>query len=560
MDFNWSEPTTIDEHSVSADNLDRAKYAKYLTSLIKAKGGTSKDNLSNYVLNLDAEWGAGKTYFLKRWSDDLKGNHPVVYIDAWSIDYLDSPLMTVLSEIIEQLKQQTDKIDSDETTKKLNEVIKAAAPRIGSALMKRYLGFDFNIFDSSDTEDGLASGTNNDVDFSKAGEKVLEVFCKEVTDSKKSVKTLKSAIQQWVEYVVNNPVKEMRTITNSFPAFIFIDELDRCKPTYAVEMLEAIKHVFDIPGLVFIVATNTKQLSHTVKSVYGVDFNAEEYLSRFFDNKYYLRVNVTEDLLLNNFSTKSITATILQESGVILFPFIKFEKSAFLKLCTEIFNTLKVAPRQAIKILNRVELIISVVKKNTTIDLPLLVTLVALMEKNHEQYEALVDWIKTETSLIQMPEMNAKCQEAVSCLYKPVVEVEIDPKAGRSLYPRVGSAQIDYESSNNHIMFGSAGDKELVVRKEINLSNYIELVLESAAKSDDELSKKVFRAKEELANKVESAHNRFIQNSSNISSGERNTLINEINKARLNAMFYIFRNTMDLEYYQELVEMSANLD
>ncbi|MEI8616851.1 hypothetical protein P4S63_03305 [Pseudoalteromonas sp. B193] len=52
---------------------------------------------------------------MKRWSEDLKGNHPVVYIDAWAIDYLESPLMTVLSEIIEQLKQLTNKIDPDET-------------------------------------------------------------------------------------------------------------------------------------------------------------------------------------------------------------------------------------------------------------------------------------------------------------------------------------------------------------------------------------------------------------------------------------------------------------
>lgn len=287
MEFDWSLPN--EEPQLSADNLNRAKYASYLTSFIKAKGGTEKNKLSNYVINLDAEWGAGKTYFLKRWSEDLKRHHPVVFIDAWAIDYLESPLMTVLSEIIEQLKLQTDKIDPAETQKKFNEVVKAAAPRIGSALMKRYLGFDFNIFDSSESEDEALSRTDKDIDFSKAGEKVLEVFCKEVTDSKESIKTLKLAIQNWVEYVVEQPVRGMKTISNSYPAFIFIDELDRCKPTYAVEMLEAIKHVFDIPGLAFIVATNTSQLAHTVKAVYGSEFSAEEYLSRFFDNRYYLK-------------------------------------------------------------------------------------------------------------------------------------------------------------------------------------------------------------------------------------------------------------------------------
>jgi len=556
MDFNWNEPKTIDDQEFSSDNLDRAKYATYLTSLIKAKGGTEKNNLSNYVLNLDAEWGAGKTYFLKRWSEDLKESHPVVYIDAWAIDYLEAPLMTVLSEIIEQLKLQTDKIDPDETQRKLNGVIKAAAPRIGSALMKRYLGFDFNIFDSAEPEDVTSSGSDKEVDFSKAGEKVLEVFCKEVTDSKESVKTLKLAIQSWVEYVVGHPVNNMNTIKNSYPAFIFIDELDRCKPTYAVEMLEAIKHVFDIPGLVFIVATNTKQLSHTVKSVYGVDFNAEEYLSRFFDNKYYLRVNVTEDLLLNHFSTKSITSELLQKKGIILFPFIKFEKSAFLKLCADIFNTLKVAPRQAIKILNRIELIISVVNENTTIDLPLLITLVTLMEKNHEQYESFIDLIKRQTYLIPSSEMNEICKRLIVGLSEPIVDIKIEPSEGRLLYPRVGQAKVEYEDSNS--LFDSA--RTLVVKNELSLTAYIELFLKSIAKSQEELSDKVHKVKEVLVKKVEHAHSIPIQNNSNTSNEQRKSLNSEIDKTRLNLMFYVFRNTLDLQFYQELVEMSANLD
>ncbi|MCK8129925.1 KAP family NTPase [Pseudoalteromonas sp. 2CM39R] len=553
MDFNWNEPKPIDDKVFSPDNLGRAKYATYLTSLIKAKGGTDKNNLSNYVLNLDAEWGAGKTYFLKRWSEDLKGNHPVVYIDAWAIDYLESPLMTVLSEIIEQLKTQTDKIDPDETQRKLNGVIKAAAPRIGSALMKRYLGFDFNIFDSTETNEGQLTGSGKEVDFSKAGEKVLEVFCKEVTDSKESVKTLKLAIQSWVEYVVEHPVNNMNTIKNSYPAFIFIDELDRCKPTYAVEMLEAIKHVFDIPGLVFIVATNTQQLSHTVKSVYGSGFNAEEYLSRFFDNKYYLRANVTEDLLLNNFLSKSLTPELVQERGVILFPYINFELPAFFKLCADIFNSLRIAPRQAIKVLNRIELILSIVNRDTTLDIPFLVVLVALMEKNHSQYEQFIEWVNSNSSLIPVNEMSGAVQAVVSEFNKVKVEVRIESGKDRLLYPRVGNTQVEYESSNsiNNV-------NNVMVKEELSLNSYLEIYLGSIAKSKEEFSTKFSSIKNDLEAQVEHAHER-------LSRGDptkelRKQLTNQVNTKRLNLMFYVFRNTLDLKFYQELVEMSANLD
>ncbi|MEI8642757.1 P-loop NTPase fold protein [Pseudoalteromonas sp. Hal040] len=387
MDFNWNEPKTIDDKEFSADNLGRAKYATYLTSLIKAKGGTNKEHLSNYVLNLDAEWGAGKTYFLKRWSNDLKGNHPVVYIDAWSIDYLDSPLMTVLSEIIEQLKKQTDKIDSAETAIKLKEVIKAASPRIGSALMKRYLGFDLNIFDSSESDGVITPATVRDIDFSRAGEKVFEVFCKEVIDSKRSVKTLKSAIQSWVEYVVEHPVKNMNSITKSFPAVIFIDELDRCKPTYAVEMLEAIKHVFDIPGLTFVVATNTSQLAHTVRAVYGFEFNAEEYLSRFFNNRYYLRTQLSRELIENHCNTKLINDEWLKSRQVILFPFFIFEGTDFLDFTVEIFEAVQLTPRQAIKVFERIQSAFLNLDKNSCINAAVMILLFALQEKSLKLFE-----------------------------------------------------------------------------------------------------------------------------------------------------------------------------
>lgn len=552
MKFDWSKCRVIDDQEFSSDNLDRAKYATYLTSLIKAKGGTEKNNLSNYVLNLDAEWGAGKTYFLKRWSEDLKGSHPVVYIDAWAIDYLEAPLMTVLSEIIEQLKLQTDKIDPDETQRKLNGVIKAAAPRIGSALMKRYLGFDFNIFDSAEPEDVTSSGSGKEVDFSKAGEKVLEVFCKEVTDSKESVKTLKLAIQSWVEYVVSHPVNNMNTIKNSYPAFIFIDELDRCKPTYAVEMLEAIKHVFDIPGLVFIVATNTQQLIHTVKSVYGSGFNAEEYLSRFFDNKYYLRANVTEELLRNNFLSKSLTPELVQERGVILFPYINFELPTFFKLCADIFNSLGIAPRQAIKILDRIELILSNLNARTSIDIPLLVTLVALMEKNHTQYDDFIEWIKSHKHFNDLNKHNKKIEQLVLVLYNIKVELEIESSRDRALYPWVGTTQLEFESSNARGNFN-----QLVVREELNLVKYLEKLLNSIPSMNENLGEKKFASSEVLENKILDAHEKLRGNGS---THLREQYAKEVKDARLNLLFYVFKNNLDLSIYQELVEMSSNLD
>jgi hypothetical protein len=538
MDFNWNEPKTIDEQEFSTDNLDRAKYATYLTSLIKAKGGTEKNNLSNYVLNLDAEWGAGKTYFLKRWSEDLKGNHPVVYIDAWAIDYLEAPLMTVLSEIIEQLKLQTDKLDPDETQRKLNGVIKAAAPRIGSALMKRYLGFDFNIFDSAEPEDGTFSGSGKEVDFSKAGEKVLEVFCKEVTDSKESVKTLKLAIQSWVEYVVEHPVNNMNTIKNSYPAFIFIDELDRCKPTYAVEMLEAIKHVFDIPGLAFVVATNTTQLSHTVKAVYGSEFNAEVYLSRFFDNKYYMRSRVSEGLLLSYYSQNVFDLDNLVGKGVVLFPFFNFNTGVFLKLCSDVFNELNIPPRQSIKIIHRLELVISTMRGDITLDLPLLLCLITSMEMGQSDLESLLFQLKTAQGT-----SNSKIYSALA---KVNFNIDINIGEARGIFNHIPNNSLEYENSNGSLIGGGTS-----VSTQLSLADYLFKYKREAIKNNYQ-NNEIYN---EIAKVIEETQANFT-----INSHERSRLIPILNKKRLELLFSIFNNDSNFDFYQELVEMSANLE
>jgi hypothetical protein len=73
---------------------------------------------------------------------------------------------------------------------------------------------------------------------------------------------------------------------HSLPLFVLVDELDRCRPNYAVAMLERIKHLFEIDDVVFILATDTSQLQHSVKALYGAEFESARYLLRFFDQTY----------------------------------------------------------------------------------------------------------------------------------------------------------------------------------------------------------------------------------------------------------------------------------
>ena len=96
--------------------------------------------------------------------------------------------------------------------------------------------------------------------------------------------------------------------TNGKPLVVAIDELDRCRPTYAIELIETAKHIFLVENVVFILAVNSTALAHSVKSLYGAEFDAERYFRRFFDLQFRLPVQDRD-----SFAKELLRSTRLQE-------------------------------------------------------------------------------------------------------------------------------------------------------------------------------------------------------------------------------------------------------
>ena len=84
-------------------------------------------------------------------------------------------------------------------------------------------------------------------------------------------------------HIVIEEFLESLLAENGDRLIIFIDELDRCKPTYAIQLLERIKHYFSNDRITFVFSVNIDELQHTIRSCYGEGFNACRYLDRFFD-------------------------------------------------------------------------------------------------------------------------------------------------------------------------------------------------------------------------------------------------------------------------------------
>lgn len=274
----WDGPGAIEGvvEELAGDRLARSRYAEFLTKYLVAEG-----KQRNYVLNLNAEWGAGKTWFIKRWYMELKQHYPTVYIDAWQQDFSEDPLLTVISSIIDQLKEVAGKEN-----------------KIPEGMRQRLLGL-FKVGGKLALKAAIKKAGLEEDDFSLEGEdanQLVDALCSNQKERYESIQHLKQEIRKWVEGSVGLSDGGL-----DYPAFILIDELDRCRPSYAVEMLETIKHIFDIKGVVFVLATDTEQLQHAIKVIYGSGFDAQNYLGRFFQRRFTLSSLSKREFIINRF-------------------------------------------------------------------------------------------------------------------------------------------------------------------------------------------------------------------------------------------------------------------
>ena len=96
-----------------------------------------------------------------------------------------------------------------------------------------------------------------------------------------------------------------------------IDELDRCRPSYATELLEIAKHLFSVDRIVFVLAINRSELAHSVKALYGSKFDAKGYLGRFFDLDYLLPAPDRQQFVLQVMSDSGLGALFQKESHLL---------------------------------------------------------------------------------------------------------------------------------------------------------------------------------------------------------------------------------------------------
>jgi KAP family P-loop domain len=116
----------------------------------------------------------------------------------------------------------------------------------------------------------------------KADEYVKALLSRQA-EERKDIEEFRIALSELASTLVPDLGKPEEEQSNTAQLIFIVDELDRCKPNFALELLEKVKHVFSVSGVHFILATHLTQLENSVRYSYGTDIDARSYLQKFYN-------------------------------------------------------------------------------------------------------------------------------------------------------------------------------------------------------------------------------------------------------------------------------------
>ena len=235
-----------------------------------------------YTFVIDAPWGSGKSFFVKQVARALQMTNPAlsqdsakpsttfgnideelhkkpylpIYFNAWEDDHFDNPILPILASIASTTGEESVK-GGEDFRKGIIGAIEAAASLVGyggdiNGVIENFSGTDF-----------------------------LEQY--------KNERELRGKIDELIKS--NLPKIADRAV-------IFIDELDRCRPEFAIKVLEQTKTLFQQENIVVVYSTDITQLAHSLQGIYGPRFDGRKYLERFYDKRLELNPIKPADYLL----------------------------------------------------------------------------------------------------------------------------------------------------------------------------------------------------------------------------------------------------------------------
>lgn len=273
-----------------------------LLEIIRKREEYKENSQNGLVILLNGAWGSGKSTFLKELEEKINECDDMqlfINYNAYEYDFYETPYIPFFASLENKLK----------LGKELDKLVKLTGKNLGKgiltslyAMVNGFYKKKFDI-DLNDIKDNIL-GIDN------------ESYKKDFDDFISCKKKIKS---------------KLKKSCSKKPQIFIVDELDRCKPTFAINTLEIIKHFFDVENCIFIVSVDKLQLEESAKTIFGQEMDSEKYFSKFFDYQY--------NLLPIKFYETVDTSNIYNLNKIV-------------KEISELFQVLNVSLRDSNKIFN----------------------------------------------------------------------------------------------------------------------------------------------------------------------------------------------------------------
>jgi len=351
-----------EENPFQNDSLNRTESAEALTQFVLS----ATDPM---VVCIDAPWGQGKTTFLRMWEQHLKNNKiPTIYFNAWENDFSDDALICLIGEIGSALSELSKTGDESKAKEYFEK-----AKNIGIGLIKRSVPVATKI------------ATAGALDLDKVTEQAIAAFAESVAkeqiekyeSSKKAIQAFRDSLQILATTISEEDPK---------PLVFIIDELDRCRPNYSIEVLEKAKHFFNVDNIVFVLGADKVQLGSSIKAIYGEGLNVNGYLRRFIDFDYFLPPPEKGKYIKVLFEKFGFRSYFSERTGRES----QYEQGQALSMFEELFNIYKLTLREQEHCCSLLSLAIRTTPNNYKLFPLFLCYLIVLKVKDPDSYKQLL--------------------------------------------------------------------------------------------------------------------------------------------------------------------------
>ena len=368
------------------------------------------ENNPDYIqrIFIDAPWGMGKTFFSKALKEKIENENEakederkinLININAWETDYFSDPMKSMVGEINSNIKL------SSETTDKIEQILKKG----------------LTIFAKSIFNKGL-----DKIGIDETKRKELETLFKEVTQFETS------ELEDYEKYKkLVDKFKECLSLEKDLKVIV-IDELDRCKPTYAIELLETIKHFFGVKNIIFVFLVNKKQLQSIVSTSYLQDDECSEYFEKFFDIQFNLPELEYEDFIqieydkYNQIEIYGVNGQNTSNGKLISDDTVRIYESIFLDAFSSNCDSSFVSPRNFIKSFKKFRILLTSLEKWEKGSYPLMIVLILYFIK-----EEFFNKIKNDGKNVENKNDNNRDISIALLCFKTFFEYSNGEKIGK---------------------------------------------------------------------------------------------------------------------------------